>query len=346
VDARYINYKLKFKFPAGTSKGVLHEKQSYFVVLNHEGKTGIGECSLIPGISPDRLSDYESTLQHAIDQLKSGNTIHFDSFRDYPSICFGIETALLDLKTGGQRTLFDSPFLRGEQGIPINGLVWMGDRAFMEEQLTKKIDAGFKCIKLKIGAINFDTECEIISGIRKIFSPETLTIRLDANGAFAPDTALEMLKRISEYNIHSIEQPIQKGQWEEMSRICEQSPVKIALDEELGTPDVSGDKRKLLEAVKPHYIILKPSILGGFSNSMEWIREAEALNIGWWVTSALESNIGLNAIAQWTASLNTQMPQGLGTGQIYHNNIPSPLEISGEKLIYNNKSSWELGQLL
>jgi L-alanine-DL-glutamate epimerase-like enolase superfamily enzyme len=227
-------------------------------------------------------------------------------------------------------------------GIPINGLVWMGDREFMQKQIREKIAAGYRCIKLKVGALDFETELEIISGIRQQFSPEDIEIRLDANGGFMPADALEKLKRLSEYSIHSIEQPIKPRQWEAMAEICEKSPIPVVLDEEL---IVTSPNEAMLQQINPAYIILKPSLLGGFRISEEWIRLAENNNIGWWITSALEANVGLNAIAQWTASLNSTMPQGLGTGQLYHNNIPSPLEIREAKLWYNQNQQWDLSSI-
>jgi len=252
---------------------------------------------------------------------------------------------LLDLAAKGSKKLFLSDFTDGITGIPINGLVWMGDKDFMEKQIREKIDAGYRCIKLKIGANDFSTELEILAAIRKQFSSDELEIRLDANGAFHPNEALEKLNRLSEFGIHSIEQPIRQHNRYAMAELCIHSPIPIVLDEELigVNPD---DKESLLEKINPAYIILKPSLLGGFKQSEEWIRLAVKHHIGWWVTSALESNIGLNAIAQWSATLGSTLPQGLGTGQLYHNNIPSPLSINQAKLYYKSDNEWDLSTIL
>ncbi|MFM2292872.1 MAG: hypothetical protein RIS29_2685 [Bacteroidota bacterium] len=342
MKAHYINHPLQFKFPAGTSRGVLLHKPSSFIFLENEGVVGIGECSTIPDLSIDPMEYYDQKLQDVCRQLNNGvDPVDFD-LSQFPSIAFGLETALLDLKSGGNRILFENDFSAGKAGIAINGLVWMGDREFMQKQIREKIAAGYRCIKLKVGALDFETELEIISGIRQQFSPEDIEIRLDANGGFMPADALEKLKRLSEYSIHSIEQPIKPRQWEAMAEICEKSPIPVVLDEEL---IVTSPNEAMLQQINPAYIILKPSLLGGFRISEEWIRLAENNNIGWWNTSALEANIGLNAIAQWTASLNSSMPQGLGTGQLYHNNIPSPLEIREAKLWYNQNQQWDLSSI-
>jgi len=342
MQAHYINYQLQFKFAAGTSRGVLHYKPSSFLILEENGFRGIGECSIIPDLSIDNMDVYNSKLDEVCLLSNSETAIEDINLTGFPSIVFGLQTALLDLKTGGKRLLFDTDFTRGKTGIPINGLVWMGDKEFMQKQIREKIAAGYRCIKLKVGALDFDTEKEIIKEIRKQFSADDIELRLDANGGFSGEQALEKLKILADYQIHSIEQPIKPGQWDKLADICQKSPIPVVLDEEIIglKPDV-----KLLEAIKPSYIILKPSLIGGFSTSEEWIQMAEKLNIGWWITSALESNIGLNAIAQWTSSLNTSLPQGLGTGQLYHNNIPSPLKISDAKLFYNNLNNWDLSLL-
>ena len=342
MQAHYINYQLQFKFAAGTSRGVLHYKPSSFLILEENGLQGIGECSIIPDLSIDNMDVYNSKLDEVCLLSNSETAIENINLTGFPSIAFGLETALLDLKTGGKRLLFDTDFTRGKTGIPINGLVWMGDKAFMQKQIREKIAAGYRCIKLKVGALDFDTEKEIIKEIRKQFSADDIELRLDANGGFSAEQALEKLKILADYQIHSIEQPIKPNQWERMAEICQKSPIPVVLDEELIglQPDI-----KILKEINPAYIILKPSLIGGFSISEEWIQMADKLNIGWWITSALESNIGLNAIAQWTSSLNTSLPQGLGTGQLYHNNIPSPLKISDAKLFYNNLNNWDLSLL-
>ena len=342
LQARYIILQFHFKFPAGTSRGVLLHKPSSFLILEKDGVTGIGECSTIPDLSIDPMETYEQKLDELCKLLNAGFEPQQIDLTAYPSIAFGLETALQDLNSDGKRCLFQSDFSAGKAGIPINGLVWMGDREFMQKQIREKIDAGYRCIKLKVGALDFETELEIIAGIRQQFSADEIELRLDANGGFSPEDTLEKLKRLSEYQIHSIEQPIKPRQFEEIAAICQQSPIPVVLDEELigTTPD-----EELLKIIRPAYIILKPSLLGGFKVSEEWVRLAEKQNIGWWITSALEANIGLNAIAQWTATLGSKLPQGLGTGQLYLNNFSSPLEIRSAKLFYNAENQWDLTSL-
>jgi len=345
LTARYKTFNLNFKFPAGTSRGVLLHKPSSFLILEKDGWMGIGECSTIPDLSIDPVDSYDDKLKNLCRLINEGVDQGTLDLQDYPSIAFGLETALLDLAVKGSKKLFDSDFTVGKTGIPINGLVWMGDKAFMEKQIKEKIKDGYHCIKLKIGANDFTTELEILAAIRNRFSPDDIEIRLDANGAFQPDEALEKLNRLSEYGIHSIEQPIRQHNWDTMAGLCIHSPIQIVLDEELIGVN-PNDKESLLEKIKPAFIILKPGLLGGFKQSEEWIRLAVKHHIGWWVTSALESNIGLNAIAQWTATLGSTMPQGLGTGQLYHNNIPSPLSIQQAKLYYRTDTEWDVSTIL
>jgi o-succinylbenzoate synthase len=339
LHVSYKKHTLIFKRPGGTSRGVLSTKDSWFIKVWHgEGSdiVGIGECSIINGLSPDPVERLEEKLKELVSNINNYFEVDLSEF---PSISFGLETALLDLASGGKRILFPSSFTNGEKSIPINGLIWMGAFDFMRQQIIEKLEAGFDCIKLKIGAIDFKQELQLLKMIRKDFSENELELRVDANGAFKPEEALEKLKQLSDYRIHSIEQPIRQNQWQEMAALCEQSPIDIALDEELiGLDDAMIPE--MLDAVQPQYIILKPSLVGGFKRSEYFISEAEKRNIGWWVTSALESNIGLNAIAQWTATLNNTMPQGLGTGQLFTNNIDSPLEIINANLKYNPKASW------
>jgi len=343
--ARHTTLNLQFKFPAGTSRGVLLHKPSSFLLLEKDGFTGVGECSTIPNLSIDPVETYSEKLEEVCRLLNEGVDPGSIDLSLYPSIAFGLETALLDLKAKGSKCLFPSAFTQGETGIPINGLVWMGDKDFMQKQIREKIAAGYHCIKLKVGALDFETELEIISGIRQQFSPEDIELRLDANGGFTPTDALEKLERLAAFHIHSIEQPIKQKQFEVMAMLCQQSPIPIVLDEELiGVKP--ADKEFILEKIKPAYIILKPSLVGGFRQSEEWIRLAEKHNIAWWITSALEANIGLNAIAQWTYTLNSHLPQGLGTGQLYHNNIPSPLAIENARLFYKSDVDWDLNSLL
>jgi o-succinylbenzoate synthase len=345
LTAHYTTLDLQFKFPAGTSRGVLLQKPSSFIILKKDGFTGIGECSTIPDLSIDPQDSYADKLNELCKQLNEGVDFTNIDLEKYPSIAFGLETALLDLASKGSKKLLPSSFTEGEKGLPINGLVWMGDKVFMQKQIREKIEAGFHCIKLKIGANDFETELDIISAIRKQFSSSDIEIRLDANGAFSPQEAPDKLNRLSVFNIHSIEQPIRQHQWDAMAGICINSPIPIVLDEELiGVKSL--EKEELLKKIKPSYIILKPSLIGGFKQSEEWISLAETHHIGWWVTSALESNIGLNAIAQWTATLGSTLPQGLGTGQLYHNNIPSPLSIDQAKLYYRNSIDWDVSSIL
>jgi len=345
MKARHTQLNLQFRFPAGTSRGVLLHKPSSFLILEQEGFTGIGECSTIPDLSIDPMEFYEQKLNEVCRWINAGNNQGDIDLSAFPSIAFGLETALLDVKASGSKKLFPSNFTEGKTGIPINGLVWMGDKEFMQKQITEKIAAGYQCIKLKVGALDFETELEIIAGIRRHFSPEEIEIRLDANGGFTPEDALKKLEKLAVYHIHSIEQPVKQGQLDAMADICKHSPIPIVLDEELiGVK--SADKEIIIEKTKPAYIILKPSLLGGFKQSEEWIRLAEKHQVKWWITSALEANIGLNAIAQWTYTLDSALPQGLGTGQLYHNNIPSPLEIRNAKLFYQTKNDWDLSAIL
>jgi o-succinylbenzoate synthase len=344
-NARYTQLKLKLKFPAGTSRGVLFDKLTSFLILERDGLVGIGECSTIPMLSIDSQQFYTQKLKEVCDLFNNNGDLSTINLNDFPSIAFGLETALMDLNANGSKCLFPSAFTKGENGIPINGLVWMGDKDFMQKQIYEKINQGYHCIKLKIGAIDFKVELEIIKKIREQFSSNDIEIRLDANGAFSSNDVLEKLQQLSAFDIHSIEQPIRQGQMDLMAELCKQSPIPIVLDEEL-IGIKSADKIKIIETINPTYIILKPSLLGGFNESEEWIRIAEKHNVKWWITSALEANIGLNAIAQWAFVLNSPLPQGLGTGQLYHNNIPSPLKIENAKLFYGAESKWNFNSLL
>lgn len=326
ICARYYKKTFQFKRPSGTSRGVLTEKHAWFLeVSNSEAPEiiGIGECSIIPGLSPDfdSFEKYEAQLDALCEDLSL-------DLSHWPSIKFGLETALLDLQNEGKRIIFDNAFTRGELQIPINGLIWMGDSHFMQTQIEEKLKAGFTTIKMKIGAIDFDSEIELLKSIRKRYSKNEITLRVDANGAFTPHEALSKLAILSELDIHSIEQPIKAGQWDEMKQLCSKTKLPIALDEELTGIHLRSEKQKLIEHINPQYIILKPSLHGGISGTQEWIEIAESFNIPWWITSALESNIGLNAICQLTAQYTTTLPQGLGTGSLYVNNIPSHLAVS------------------
>ena len=343
--AFYKKYILHFKQPAGTSRGVLKTKVTYFLIISHHEKIGIGECALFKGLSADDKPDYEEKLQWVCDNIQLGETQLYQELEDYPSIQIGIETAFKSFKAKNIFEIFPSKFLTAEAKIPINGLVWMGDKQFMNKQIIEKIKLGFTCIKLKIGALDFDSEIDLLQSIRQNFSNKDIEIRVDANGAFLPNEALEKLNILSQFSIHSIEQPIKQGQWQEMARLCQDSPIPIALDEELiGIHDIKT-RENLLKTIQPQFIILKPSLVGGFKGSDNWITLAEDIKMGWWITSALESNIGLNAIAQYTYTKKSKLPQGLGTGGLFTNNITSPLEVSEGKLFYNKKLKWNLSNL-
>ena len=320
---------LHFKQPAGTSRGVYNTRKVWYIEISsmeNPSIKGIGECAPLPNLSCDDIPQYEEVLQQACSRVAREGNIPTESLRNYPSILFGLETALRHYETGSL-ALWDTPFSRGEAGIPINGLIWMGNFEEMYRQIEAKMEAGYRCIKLKIGAIDFDAELTLLKHIRSRFSVKDIELRVDANGAFSPAEAMHKLDALSKLDLHSIEQPIRAGQWEEMARLTARTPLPIALDEELIGHNLPEIKKELLSAIRPQYIILKPSLHGGICGSNEWIAEAEKQNIGWWVTSALESNIGLNAIAQWCATLHNALPQGLGTGQLFTDNIDLPLEI-------------------
>jgi len=347
LRASYITHPLVFRRPAGTSRGILRKKPCWYILLvDRDGCTGIGEVSFIPGLSVERPEGLEQGLEEFCRRISTGEADPRDSLPEMPGLQFAMATALLDLKNGGSRILHPSAFVKGKEGIVTNGLIWMGDPGYMLRQIGEKLDAGFRVLKMKVGAMSFQDELEMIRAVRREYGPADIEIRLDANGAWDADEATEKLKRLSACHIHSLEQPIAAGQTGAMARVCAESPVDIALDEELiGISDPPGMK-EILDTISPAYIILKPGLLGGMEKASVWIRLAEERGTGWWVTSALESNIGLNAIAQWTASLGVTMPQGLGTGGLYSNNIASPLEMEGEKLWYRPGRSWDLDTIL
>ena len=341
MRATYHQYFLNFKRPSGTSRGILTQKESWFLILEEDGRKGIGECGLLRSLSIDDRPDYEQKIKWVCAHLHLGPKQLWEDLKDFPSIQFGVEMAFRSLRSKTPFLLFPSDFTEGTDAIPINGLIWMGDKAFMKEQLLHKIREGFRCIKLKIGALDFETELELLKYIRSEFTASEMELRVDANGAFSAGEALEKLKRLSEFELHSIEQPIKQGQVHEMAELCRATPVPVALDEELiGVKDVTK-KRELLQIIEPQYVIFKPSLIGGFQGTEEWRELAEEYNIGWWITSALESNIGLNAIAQYSYTLENHMPQGLGTGSLYTNNFDSPLQVQEGSLKYNPRSNWE-----
>ncbi|UCS92822.1 o-succinylbenzoate synthase [Echinicola marina] len=354
LDVAYKKHRLDFRFDAGTSRGVLKSKDTYFVSVGKEGEESVkgwGEAGPLPKLSIDDILDFEEILNAYVGKLKNEefkwsqegilDFCHSFVSDEHPSIRFAFETALLDLFHGGKKQILENAFYSENQSIDINGLIWMGDVNFMLQQIEEKLKAGFSCIKMKIGAIDFEQELSLLAHIRKNFSADEITLRVDANGSFSPSDALTKLDRLAKFDLHSIEQPIKAGQTESMAELCEQSPLDIALDEELIGVGKSSDRKRLLEIIRPPYIILKPTLVGGIKDTKEWIALAEELGIGWWMTSALESNIGLNAISQLTSSYNTTLPQGLGTGQLYHNNIASPLEVKEGKIFYNPEIAWD-----
>lgn len=348
----FKSYTLDFKFDAGTSRGVLKQKTVWYLKVYQPDKSfeyGIGEVAILEGLSVDYKADMELELSLLADKIiKSDLPVSVEGVyilvkqlvsENLPSIRFGLETALLDLINGGKKEIFPNGFYQSGKTIPINGLVWMGDKAFMKKQIDEKIKAGFKCIKIKIGAIDFEEELKLLRYIKSTYSDE-LTLRVDANGAFSTQKAILKLKALQEFGLHSIEQPIMPNQGMSMKLLCTKSIVPIALDEELVGVTGKINKAELLDEIRPQYIVLKPSLLGGFYETAEWIKLAEEKNIGWWITSALESNIGLNAICQFTSEYEVSMHQGLGTGMLYENNIDSPLTIEGESIYYNQKLEW------
>jgi L-alanine-DL-glutamate epimerase-like enolase superfamily enzyme len=324
-----------FKQPSGTSRGVLTEKHAWFITLSELNTnypvtlhSSLGECSIIPGLSPDfeSFESYENKIKQICDNINF-YIEHLSELEVYPSILFGLETAILGMKSQNEKLLFDTPFTRGEVGIPINGLIWMGSKEFMLQQIEDKLQAGFSCLKLKIGAIDFETELDVLASIRKRYTASDIELRVDANGAFSTSDVLDKLERLSKFQLHSIEQPIKAGQWNEMAKICKVTPLPIALDEELIGVVGSAQKSDMLETIQPQYIILKPSLHGGILGTTEWIHLATEHKIPWWMTSALESNVGLNCVAQFASTFDNSLPQGLGTGGLYENNSPTNLYI-------------------
>ncbi|WP_297338216.1 o-succinylbenzoate synthase [Algoriphagus sp.] len=345
-----IDRTLRFRFEAGTSRGILNSRKIWWIRARESSSSveGWGEAAPLVNLSIDDRPDFEQKLQEI---LSIAEQIHWSSQEnkvldqveqlvswEFPSIRFGLEMAVLDWNSGGRKQFFENDFRDEFKPIPINGLIWMGDRQFMLDQIEQKLDEGFNCIKMKIGAIDFDQELELLSHIRKTYSSDQIILRVDANGAFRFEEAMVKLKKLAELDIHSIEQPIPSGQWREMAQLCSSTPIPIALDEELiGV----RDKENLLDSIQPQHIILKPTLLGGFRETSEWIRLAKARNIGWWMTSALESNVGLNAIAQLASFHRSEIHQGLGTGKLYHNNLQSPLLVKNGLIYYQSSESWE-----
>ncbi len=350
MKASYQAYQLQFKKPVLTSRGSMTHKNGYYISIEDKGIKGIGECSFIEGLSIDRLDTFEDELKKVCRDIEEIAAAYYDYgtlpkylISDYPALAFGLETALLDLRHGGTHLIVDSDFSQGKQAIPINGLVWMGSDEFMQQQIEQKLTDGFRCIKIKVGAIDFAEECRLIENIRKRYDPREIEIRLDANGAFTEQNVRERLLILSQYTIHSIEQPIRPQQYLLMHDLCAENIIPIALDEEL-IGIHKNMRQKLLETIRPQYIILKPSLMGGFDACGDWIYKAKEMGIKWWATSALESNIGLNAIAQWLTEITMNdgldTVQGLGTGGLYINNIESPLYIEAGHLKYDPNGKW------
>lgn len=354
-----VPYKLDFSFGAGTSRGVLHERNTWFLIIKDEQVpkvVGIGEAAPLKGLSIDDVSHFPIKLReiqsiiNGMSMLKSAVAINELianlGLEDYPSIAFALETALLDLINGGKRVVYENDFSRGLHRIPINGLIWMGDKDFMLAQVNDKLGKGYNCLKMKVGALSFETECEVLGHIRSKATVDKLTLRVDANGAFTSEDVEDKLDRLSQYGLHSIEQPIGVGQIDLLKALCKTTKVPIALDEELIGKVTIDEKHDLLRTIKPQYIILKPTLVGGFQSCKEWINVAESFGIGWWITSALESNVGLNAISQFTYSRRITSHQGLGTGQLFTNNIPSPLKIENGYIVNQPNLGWDLSAIL
>lgn len=331
---------LHFKQPAKTSRGQYTSRISRYVVIESGGVRGVGECATLPDLSCDERPDYVLLLRQFCDVIERTGRIPYEALRPYPSMLFGIETAFAQLAAGGSTALFDTPFARGEVGIPTNGLVWMGSYDQMLARMQEKLDLGFRCIKLKIGAIDFDKELELLRIIRSAFPKDKVELRVDANGAFAPNEAMVRLEQLARYDLHSIEQPIRQHQWADMARLCQESPIAIALDEELIGVNIPSEKERLLDTIHPQYVVLKPSLHGGMMGCEEWVSMAKIRGIGSWMTSALESNVGLNAIAHLAArtyGTDDIMPQGLGTGQLFTDNIDMPIALRGERMYYDHR---------
>ncbi|MEX0287817.1 MAG: o-succinylbenzoate synthase [Flavobacteriaceae bacterium] len=341
MKAFYRKYILNFKKPGGTSRGILTQKESWLLVLRDKSNYGVGECAVFRGLSVDDTPDYEERLKWVCENIYLGEEELLETLYAYPSLQLGIEQAFLSLKAEDPFILFPSDFTQKQAPIEINGLIWMGQEESMRKQIDEKLEQGFQCIKMKIGALDFEKEMGLLREIRKLYTKEEVTLRVDANGAFSKEEAKEKLKILAELDIHSIEQPIKPGNISAMKDLCDETPLPIALDEELIGVFGVTEKALLLQTIQPQYIILKPSLVGGFAGCREWINLAEELGIGWWITSALESNIGLNAIAQWTFSLKNSLPQGLGTGSLFTNNFESPLVVENGELCYKKERAWE-----
>ena len=349
LRARWIERTLTPNFELGTSKGPITARTVWYLIAWDSARPevqGIGEAALFPGHSKEYPADVKVKLIELCERTDNWEQRLISDLVDVPSVRFAVEQCLRDLDAGGTKTLFPSDFTIGRKAIPINGLVWMGDRATMKQRIREQIDGGYTTVKMKIGAIGIEDELELLRAVRSEFSANDLTLRVDANGAFSAQQAPEVLKRLADLHVHSIEQPVAAGLYEVMADLCASTPIPIALDEDLIGLNTRDAKVDMLENVKPQFIVIKPSLVGGWSATQEWIDLAKAQHIGWWITSALESSIGLNAIAQYTATLNVTMAHGLGTGKVYANNIPSPLLAERGFLKYRPEEAWELGALV
>lgn len=353
LHLRFSQRVLRFNFPARTSRGALAEHTAWYLHLAHADNPsiiGVGEAAPLAGLSPDYDSGFMGAITRLCERVNAAglNTLPLAEVSalvgpEWPALTFGLETAVLDLANGGRRQLYANAFSRGQEALPINGLVWMGDAGFMREQIQQKLAAGYSCLKLKIGSLDFATELAILAEIRAVAGPEQLTLRVDANGAFAPADAPRKLSQLAEFGLHSIEQPVAAGQAALLATLCRTAPLPIALDEELIGVTNPASQAALLDEIQPAYIVLKPTLVGGHIATRRWIAQAEARGIGWWLTSALESNIGLNAVAQLTGEYDVRgFPQGLGTGQLYHNNVEAPLHVGDGALRYDPNGTWEL----
>lgn len=343
LNARVEEKTMVFNRPAGTSRGVLSEKKVWFLTISDGNFTGIGECAPLPGLSPD-FATAEAMIREVAETINEYQD-WLMNLDEYPSVKFALETALLDLDNYGNKVLFPSRFTEGKEAILINGLIWMGDPEFMVREINQKLEEGFRVLKMKIGAVDFAEECYILEQIRNTYAADEIEIRLDANGAFKPHEVLRKLEKLASYDIHSIEQPIKSGKWDDMSDICRDSPIPIALDEELIGISNSDDMREMLETILPAYVVLKPTLCGGLQGAEDWIATAEDSGISWWATSALESNIGLNAIAQWVYTKQNPVPQGLGTGKLYQRNFGSPLYLEADLMKFDPGEKWDLSWL-
>jgi len=348
IKASYKKYILRFKQPAGTSRGIYTERASWFISVFDSGnplQTGIGECAPLPGLSPEFDAGFEDKLADACGNIERYCDLTPDALAGFSSIRMGLETAFLDYRNKGTKIFYRNGFTEGTRGIRINGLIWMGSPEFLDEQIRNKLKEGYACIKLKVGALDFDAELSLIKKIRKEYQAEDVEIRVDANGAFDPAKVMDRLNALAALHVHSIEQPVKPGQPDFLAWLCVNSPLPIALDEELTGIDSLNHKQELINNIHPQFLVLKPSLHGGFGGCSEWIKLADASNTGWWITSALESNIGLNAIAQWTSTLLSDLHHGLGTGQLFMNNFDSPLYIDNAELKFDANKTWNLSSL-